>query len=335
MQTTPALFKEASLRTRPGTDAKEGELVKNLSSNAPLHAVDTKPAENELIELKPLVQKNTWDSVRMNFLNGSEWFQKFRNNFTPVLNYFCVSLNSLAAIGSSINSCPKPLAKFLNDKSELFARYSLPASYIWNGIEALMGNRLPEALIRFAPALGFFVLPFYNFNLVTGISSGLNNLIDLVTERLGGKQPSTSIMENSKAVLHESQILVKEFLTTLKPLNSSEGEKLIDQVATLGTIIGGAGGLVFAAKERNSLPAQIFGSLGNISGFALDLSMIVAKNLRKKVVGYSCGLASLGNIAMRFTDRKLAKILNHAAIAADTFGMTYWAQSSKEMNDVT
>lgn len=318
--TLSAPLKVHSLRTNIGKDTKAAKTAKFSSINPLLHQSD--------------LAKNNWDSLRENFLYGPEWFQKFRDNFTQYLSYTCGGLNGLAALGSSLGVCPKVVAKFFNKKAEWFSRYSLPASYMWNGVEALIGNRPIESLIRFAPAFSFLVLPFYNFNLGTGISSGLNNLMDLVAERLGDKQPSHSMKENSKVVLGELKVLVKELLTTIKPLNAVSGETFIDQFATVGTILGNAGGLAFAAQQRNSPAAKTFCSLSNISGFALDLTNIFSKNLRKNIVGCSCAIASLSNIALRFSSHKLATILNHLAIAADTFGMTYWAQSSKEKNDV-
>lgn len=280
-------------------------------------------------------QSQAWDSMRKKFLHGPKEFQNFRNHFSPSLNYICVFLNALTALNSNIKFLPNTITKLCEASAENFARYSIPASYTWNSLEALMGNRAIESIVRFLPALSFFVLPFHNFNIATGISSGLNNLNDLITERLGGKQPSESVSQNVNAVLKEGQQLVKEFFTTIKPLKPAANEVgMLDQFSTISTITGGCGGLLFAAQDRNSLPAKFFGSFGNIGGFLLDISMAFSKNARKRVIGLSCGLASLSNILMRFVNKKLSKFLNHVSIAADTFGMTYWAQSSKEINDL-
>jgi hypothetical protein len=85
--------------------------------------------------------------------------------------------------------------------------------------------------------------------------------------------------------------------------------------------------------------ARFFGNMRNVGGILADYKLVFnkvadpARSNDQKIVGGTCSLASILNILMRWVDPKLARALNHISIAADDFGLTYWAQSSKRDND--
>lgn len=275
------------------------------------------------------------DKITQAFYNGPPWFQWFRDKFCLSLNSFGILFNTVAVIATNSPFFGKETAKFLDEKSEWFAKYIIPFSFGWNGIEAIMGKRLPEAFSRLIPAALFSVLPFYNLNLATGISSGLNYLFELVKDRHGGKPPGDGdLWRNTKETWTTSVEIFKDMLK-----GDQSKEDLPKQLATVFLLAGGLGGFTFARKSRDSALARFFGNMRNAGGIFADWKLMFnkdpdatrAKDLR--IVGFTCSIASILNILMRWVDPKLARALNHISIAADDFGLTYWAQGSKRDND--
>lgn len=277
---------------------------------------------------------SSWEKLRHKFHNGPAWFQQFRDKFTLVLNAIGITMNSLAVVGTNLNIFPKNLSKFLDEKSEWFARYIIPFAFAWNGVEALMGNRLIECITRMIPAVSFWSLPFYNFNIVTGISSGLSSLFEHVKDRHGGKNPGTTIAENTKQVLSTSVDILKDIFT-----GNRSKEDLKKQMGTMFMLVGSGVGMAFASKDRDSWLARIFGNLRNLGGLLIDWDLIFNNDADrqvsndKRLVGGSCITASILNIFMRWVNPEVARAFNHISIALDDFGLTYWAQSSKRDND--
>lgn len=305
--------------------------------------VDQKQDPRELMaEIAGILQGNrpdpkanfsTWDKVRDKFFNGPNWFQNFRNQFTISLNSFGILFNTIAVIASNSTFFSKSTTEFLDKKSEWFSKYIIPISFSWSGIEALMKNRLVEAAARIIPASLFTVLPFYNLNMATGVSSALNYLFEHVMDRHGGKHPGQdNMLNNAKAVLKSSADVFKDIFT----LNSSK-ESIAKQLGTLFMSVGSLGGLAFAHDKRDSMLARIFGNLRNVGGLIADWKLIFndVKNDDRRTfdlrfVGSLCSTASILNILMRWVDPKLARSLNHIGIALDNLGLTYWSnQSSK------
>jgi hypothetical protein len=276
----------------------------------------------------PQNNHNIWSSVQQRFYDPNSPIKLLRDHFTPSINYLSVILNSLAVLDPTNKFFSLETNKSIDKIASKFSQFMIPLSYCWSGIEALMSNKAVEAVMRFLPASTFLVLPFFNINFANGFSSGFNNLIDLLTARLGARQNTSSIIANARSVLPELKNLARDFLTKIQPLSGSR-ETLADQVATLGTILGNLGGILFARQERDSGLARMFGFFSNATGFVMDFRNIVSRNIRKQIVGYSCALASISNILTRFVDPNLSRILNHISIVADGFGLSYWAQSSK------
>lgn len=279
---------------------------------------------------------NLWDKFRDKFHNGPPWFQLFRDKFTLGLNAIGIAFNLLAVIATNSKFFSKKISESIDKKSEWFSKYIIPFSFGWNGIEALVGNRAIEALTRIVPAVSFCFLPFYNLNLATGVSSGLQYLFEHVKDRHGGKHPAPhSMVENAKQVISTSFDVLKDIFT-----GNRSKEDLAKQIGTLFLLAGSIGGSIFAHKDRDSKSARFFGNMRNIGGIVADWKLIfndVKDDARRafdlRFVGGMCSTASILNILMRWVDPALARTLNHIAIALDDFGLTYWAQSSKRDND--
>ena len=293
---------------------------------------------SEVLEEKPQVKNsdevNLWDKFRFQFVNGPKWFQALRSNSTMTLNYLGVAFNSLAVVGKTF--LPEKVFNFVDKKSEWFSKYIIPISFAWNGVEALVGHRIPEALSRLIPAASFWALPFYNFNLATGLSSGLNYVFEHVKEINNGKNPGAGdLIENMKKTFSDSVDILTDIVK-----GKRDKEDLYKQIATVGLLGGSVGGMLFARHDRDTFWARVFGNMRNIGGLFADYKLIfnkakdaVQSNYQRQV-GALCSIASILNIFMRWVSPEMARMMNHISIAADDFGLTRWAQVSKEDNDV-
>jgi hypothetical protein len=279
-----------------------------------------------------------WENFRKYFQDEkNKKFNFFRQYFTLSLNTIGIIMNFAAVISGNSSIVSKKLSENLDKSSEWFSKYVIPLSFGWNGIEAAVGNRGLEALSRFIPAVSFIFLPFYNLNIATGLSSGLQYLFELVRDRHGGKPPSShDIKENAKETLKTSIAVIKDIIT-----GNRTHEDLSKQIGAGFLLLGGLGGLIFASRERDSSFARFFGNMRNIGGLVADWKLIfndVKNNARRafdlRFVGSLCSTASILNIIMRWVNpEELSRSLTHIAIAIDDFGLTYWAQCSKRDND--
>ncbi len=272
---------------------------------------------------------SSWDKFRSYFKNSPKPFKIFRDSFTLGLNALGVVLNFSAVIGKGIPWVGPKIQELLDKKSEWFSRYVVPLSFAWNSVEAAAGNRLIESAARLIPAVLFWVLPFYNFNMATGISSGINYLLHLIDNRYDGKTPNSSPKENLKA----TWLKFKELVTDFGKGKVAKGESAWDIFAVAGMLLGSTGGLAFAKEQRDSWAARIFGLLRNAAGFAGDGRFVIGNDVHKRIAGASMMFASIANIFMRWVGDDVARVLNHLAVALDDFGLTYWAHESKRRND--
>lgn len=325
----PDLAKPELDETRPIEISNE-EKLEELSSLA--EAIEEAPAF-DLKKPEETKKRDLLSPVEDFFKDGPEWFQLFRNHFVMVLNVVGVAMNTMSVVASGSNILPKPVAEYLDNAAEWYSRYVVSIGFGWNGIESLVGRRPIEALTRFVPAAGFLALPFYNFNLATGVSSGLNYVLGEIVKRNGDKQPGVgSMMENTKGILKHAKELAGDFF------NKNSSESFLDKVTMAGLLGGSFGALLFARNDRDTGLARFFGNLRNIGGLAGDYELVFNRDTtwrgnHKRFVGLSCSLASVLNIIARWVNPQLGRTLNHLAIAADDFGLTYWAQMSKLDND--
>ena len=116
---------------------------------------------------------------------GQNAWGLLRDYFSPVINGIAIVANTLSAIGIVSNSFPEKLNNFLDKKSEWFSKFVVPISFASNGLEALAGQRLIEASLRFIPAISFWALPMFNFTYPMGLFSGSNTILSMIHKRLG------------------------------------------------------------------------------------------------------------------------------------------------------
>jgi hypothetical protein len=326
---------------RPENNELETQSLESIAVENDQDKAEQKPILNHIeIINKPYKtqdinknEKQDKSKLQMMLDEAPPWFQFFRNNLVMGLNTVGIGLNTLSVVATHSNIMPEPVADYLDKAAEWYSRYVVSIGFGWNGVESLAGRRPIEAITRFAPALGFITLPFYNFNLSTGISSTLSYLFDKVVRRNGDKQPGVgSALENTKGVMKHSFDIFKDFFK----LDSKES--LIERFGLTGLGLGTFGGLLFAANDRDSKVARFFGNLRNLGGIVADYELVFNNDKtwrgnHKRLVGLTCSLASVLNIIARWVDPKLGRTLNHIAIAADDFGLTYWSQMSKIDND--
>jgi hypothetical protein len=330
----------------------KGKVLENLNDLAPAKASEDLVVENQLSNIdheasalntihtdttlnqKAHENNKPRNTMQEAFDNAPQWFQHFRNHLVTVLNAVGITLNATSVVASNSNIMPQPVAEYLDKAAEWYSRYVVSLGFGWNGVESIVGKRPIEALSRFLPVAGFMLLPFYNFNTATGISSFMSYVFDKVVSRNGGEQPGIgSAIENTKGTIKHTIDIFKEFF------NNNSNESLVEKIGIAGLGLGTLGGLTFAAKERDSFAARFFGNMRNIGGLVADYELVFnqdpdrKRSRHKRTVGVTCSTASILNIIARWVDPKLGRILNHLSIAADDFGLTYWAQMSKADND--
>lgn len=328
-------FSETKGRERPTEKPKENSTPDKETLKNQIHRLSSVIENMRDDQSQHKTTKSLWERFQHEFTNGGPpGFQLFRDNFTLALNTVGILFNLTAVFSTNQKIFPKEVAKFIDAKSEWFIRYIIPLSFGWNALEAFVGGRLIEAASRSIPAALFPILPFYNFNLATGISSGLNYMLELIQNRHKGQHPGKNMLENSKAVIKTSIELFKDIFSF-----KADKESIQQQFSLLSLLIGSIGGFAFARNERDSFLARFFGNFRNIGGMVADWDLIfnndpdLSRRRDKTIVGGSCIAASILNTIMRWVSPELARSLNHIANASDDWGLTYWAQSSKRIND--
>jgi|GEM_PF-3075504 len=272
--------------------------------------------------------ESAWRKFRDYFHKPTKTFNKVRSFFTLGLNIIGVAMNFAAVIVKGIPAIGPKIKDWLDKKSEWFSRYVVPVSFAWNSVEAAVSNRFIESLARLIPAVLFWILPFYNFNMATGMFSGINYLLHIIDAKHNGKTPADSPLENTKATFKK----LGEIISDLAQGKLSTMDKL-DLAAVLGMLGGSAGGLAFAGKDRDSWPARIFGFLRNLAGLTGDARFVANDDIHKRFAGGAMIFASIANIFMRWVGDDAARILNHLSIALDDFGLCWWANESKRRVD--
>lgn len=281
------------------------------------------------VEFPKRSTKNIEAQVKQN-KNENPLFDKLRDYFSPTVNGIAIIGNALAGIGLVTKSFSPKVTNFLDQKSEWFSKFVVPLSFASNGLEALAGKRLIEASLRFIPAISFWALPMFNFTYPMGLFSGSNTILSMIHKRLGDKLPNNDFNKNTKAIVKTAKDVFKDF--THGKTNKEETNFII---SSLTVLTGSIGGMLFGAQDRDTPLAKAMGSIRSIAGVAVDIGLFLKNNVHEKVVGLSCGTASLCNLALRWIpDENIAKAVNHIALAADDFGQTYWAQESRRRNKV-
>lgn len=258
------------------------------------------------------------------------FFDKLRDYFSPTINGIAIVGNTLAGIGLVTKIFPEKLVKFFDEKSEWFSKFVVPLSFASNGLEALSGKRLIEASLRFIPAISFWALPMFNFTYPMGLFSGSNTILSMIHKRLGDALPNNDLKENTKAILNTGFEVFRDFS---KGQTNKEETNFI--ISSLTVLAGSIGGMVFGSQDRDTPLAKAMGTIRSIAGVAVDIGLFLKNNFHEKIVGLSCGTASLCNLALRWIpNENIAKAVNHLGLATDDFGQTYWAYESRRRNKI-
>lgn len=303
---------------------KKNEKTTDRNQLENISEADKKPVIEKQVEKKSL-----WSKIEEIFEKSPPAFQKFRDWINPTLNTIGILFNTSAVMVKGMPIVGKPLEEAIDKSAEWFSRYIIPLSFSWNGLESLVTKKPLRALARWIPAGLFWKLPFYNFNLATGLSSAGTYLLSLVDKRYDDKTPDSSFGENIKATLKSIKSIFKDWTSG----NFKKGESAWDALALTGMTAGSLGGLLLTGGDRDSPKARIFGALRQLGGAIGDLRFIFSGDIHKQISGTLMIIASACNFFMRWVGEDTARIFFHLATATDDLGLTYWAQEDKRRAD--
>lgn len=264
-----------------------------------------------------------------------------RKNYPTWFNWTTMILHTLGAMLPFVPLIPQDISKAVKDFAIKFSRFGIPAVKIHTGIEALQGKRMHEAIARVLPALiiPIFKLPFFNFHLAYGLSSGINVVLEHMNDRIGDLSKNDSFQINSKKVTDGFKSMVKDLIQGVH----------IKERTKLGLALGGAGAmiagtvpaLIFAKDSLNSLPAKIFGSIRAFGGLLGDLSIILfssktdpEEKRKEQLVGSLFLVPSIMDFLQRWMNQssEANEIFNHAKTALNTIGEVLWSSLSTDRN---
>ncbi|MCE2929113.1 MAG: hypothetical protein LW817_05740 [Candidatus Caenarcaniphilales bacterium] len=290
--------------------------------------------------VKPLVK------LPMNFLNfkaPNTWGELgnfIRNNYYSWFNWATVILHTMGSMMPFMSIVPKNVSKSFKKFAENFSRFGIPLVKLHTAIEAAMGKRLFESIARLAPTLIIPILPFFNFQLAYGLSSGVNVVLEHLNPIIGDLSKNDSISTNNQKVIDGFKTMVK---TILDPQSApKDRSKFALALGGAGFMLAGAiPALLFARNSLNSPLAKIFGSIRSIGGLLGDMSIILfstkesAEDRRKeKMVGSFFLIPSIMDFAQRFIDqgKDANEVFNHAKTALNTIAEVIWSSFSTDRN---
>ncbi|MEY3370880.1 MAG: hypothetical protein RLZZ361_1550 [Cyanobacteriota bacterium] len=279
----------------------------------------------------PHVQEIDRDKEVLNYI---------RKNYPSWFNWATVVLHTLGAMLPFTSIVPKSISKKIKDLAVNFSRWGVPLVKIHTGLEALWGCRLPEAIARIAPTLFLPILPFFNFQLAYGLSSGINVVLEHMEARIGKLSRDDGFKYNNQKVINGFKSMVNDLMNPNANIN--ERMKMFLALGGGGFMLAGAvPALLFARNSLNSTAAKIFGTIRSIGGFLGDLSIILfstkptAEEQRKeKIVGSFFFVPTIMDILQRWInqDSDANEIFNHAKTSLNTIGEVLWSSFSTDRN---
>ena len=321
---TPLDIEPSNPDVPKSTDEKNSQLnLDQLFNNIVSPKQDPINPENEKI-------KNSFIEVG-NFI---------RKNYTQWFNGATILLHTLGAMLPYVSLIPKEISHKIKKFAEGFSRWGVPLIKLHTGGEAIYGKRLFEGIARIAPTLFMPFLPFHNFQLAYGLSSGINVALEHIYGRTGDLKKEDGFEVNNKKVLDGLKSMVQDFF---KPSTSLKAKSKIG--LALGGALGMLGGaiptLIFDRNGLNDTFAKIFGSIRSIGGLMGDLSIILfssqpTQELRnkEKVVGSFYLIPSIMDLAQRWINQNsdANEIFNHAKTALNTIAEVIWSNFSTDRN---
>lgn len=263
-----------------------------------------------------------------------------RKNYHNWFNWVTVLSHTLGAMLPFTSLVPERISKKVKNFAIQFSRWGVPLVKLHTGGEALYGKRGFEALARIAPTLFLPILPFFNFQLAYGLSSGINVVLEHMSGRIGELKREDGFAINNRKVIDA----LKSMYSDLMNPNTDLKER-----SRLGLSLGGgvfmlAGAipaLIFARNSLNSLPAKIFGSIRSIGGFLGDLSIILfsskpspEERRKEQIVGSFFFIPTIMDLLQRWInqDSDANEIFNHAKTSLNTIAEVLWSSFSTDRN---
>lgn len=277
------------------------------------------------------------EKIKNSFIEVGNFIRK---NYTQWFNGSTILLHTLGAMLPYVTLIPKEISHKIKKFAEGFSRWGVPLIKLHTGAEAIYGKRMFEGIARIAPTLFMPFLPFHNFQLAYGLSSGINVALEHIYGRTGDLKKEDGFEVNNKKVLDGLKSMVKDFF---------HSETSLKAKSKIGLALGGALGMLSGAIptllfDRNGLNdtfAKIFGSIRSIGGLMGDLSIILfssqpTQELRnkEKVVGSFYLIPSIMDLAQRWInqDSDANEIFNHAKTALNTIAEVIWSNFSTDRN---
>jgi len=265
--------------------------------------------------------------VRLNYPNWFSWA-------TVITHAFGAMFPFIPFIPAKISGRVKQFAIELS-------RYGVPLAKLHNGLEALYGKRLFEAIARFCPISILPFLPFANFQLAYGLSSALNVTLECINDRNELKKEDGFQVNNQK-VIKGFKDMVKDLLHNPNTDLKQRSKLFLTLSGAAAMLVGAVPGLLFARNSVDGPLAKIFGSIRSLGGLLGDTSIIAfstkptaAGRRKEQTVGSFFLIPTFMDFAQRWM--KLSpesnEIFNHAKTSLNTIGELIWTHFSTEKND--
>ncbi len=196
-----------------------------------------------------------------------------------------------------------------------------------------------EAVARILPTLFIPLLPFYNFQLAYGLSSGVNVVLEHMNSRTGDLLKEDGFLVNNKKVIEGFKSMINDLI---KGVHIKERMELtVTLLGAAGMILGSVPALLFARNSLDTPFAKFFGSVRSIGGLFGDLSIIFLSSKtdpqerkKEKLVGSFYLIPSIMDFMQRWM--KLTpdanEIFNHAKTTLNTVAEVLWSSMSTDRN---
>ena len=264
-----------------------------------------------------------------------------RKNYPFWFNWATMILHTLGSTMPFVSFIPKEFSKAVKAFAINFSRYGIPLVKLHTGLEALQGKRMFEAIARVLPTaiIPGLKLPFFNFHLAYGLSSGVNVVLEHMNDRIGELSRKDSFAVNNAKVINGFKSMINDLIHGAH----------IKERTKLGLALGGGAAmlagaipaLLFARDSLNSTGSKIFGSLRAVGGLLGDLSIILFSSKldpdekrKEKLVGSFYLIPSMMDFLQRFMSQSsdANEIFNHAKTALNTVAEVLWSSLSTDRN---
>lgn len=284
------------------------------------------------------VEKHVPDNKTETKLSSLSYIRK---NYPSWFNWTTMILHTLGSTMPFVSFIPQSFSRAIKDFAINFSKYGIPLVKLHTGLEALQGKRMFEALARVLPAaiIPGFNLPFFNFHLAYGLSSGVNVVLEHMNDRIGDLSKHDSFAVNNKKVISGFKSMIRDLIYGA---HIRERTKLFLALGGGAAMLAGAvPALIFARDSLNSMASKIFGSIRTVGGLLGDLSIILFSSKtdpdekrKEQLVGAFFLIPSMMDFLQRWMNQSADanEIFNHAKTALNTIGEVLWSSLSTDRN---